>query len=118
MTVSCDKVLPVQTKIHGDGVLMIHPGESPTSVLFRTDGHVDRFSCEVETTNEKADVIVKFYLDSRLVKTIRVVGQGVKRKVSIPCVNVKQMGIEVDKNGDISFDTTLFRAIKFTRHTL
>lgn len=118
MTATCDKVLPVQAKVHEDGVLMIHPGASPTAVTFPLDGRIDRFSCEVETTHEKADVIVKFYLDYRPVKTVRVAGKGVKRKVSIPCANVRLLGIEVDKNGDLSYDTTLFRSMKFTRHTL
>ena len=117
ITATCDQSQPVQYRVYPNRAFMIHPGESPTSLTFRLNGCIDRFSCTVETVNEKADVIVKFYLDERGVKTIRSVGKGRVRKVSIPCSKAGYLRIEVDKNGSVSYDTTLFQAIKFTRHT-
>lgn len=114
MTAVCDNVIPVQSKIFPDNVVMVHPGMKPTRVFFRLNQRVDRFSCTFGLTHEKANVIVKFYLDDRLVKEVHAAGKFKKYEVSFPCSNAQQLSIEVDKNGDISFDTTIFRALKFT----
>ena len=110
----CDNAIKGQVKLYPGNVIGLHPGRKPTSVIFPLRQCVDTFSCQVEPADVKTDVIVKFYLDDILVKVIHAAGKGNNHSVSFSCSQARQLRIEVDKNGDMSYDTTRLGSIKFT----
>ena len=114
MKTVCDKSFPVQVKIYSRDMLYIHPGKKPTSVIFQMSRCIDYFSCNVKMQHKKADVIVKFYLDEKLVKTIHAVGNDKIHKISFPCSKAGQLRIEVDKNGTSLCDGMVLKSVSFT----
>ena len=114
MKTVCDKALPIQTKIYPPKQLFIHPGHKPTSAIFQLNRRIDKFSCDLQMQHPKADVIVKFYLDEKPVKTIHAVGKDEIHKISFPCSKAGQLRIEVDKNGSLICDGTVLKSVSFT----
>jgi len=109
----CDNAIPDQVKIYPNNQLLLHPGQKPTSAIFQLNRCIDKFSCNLQMHYEKGDVIVNFYLDDRLVKSIHVTGKDLFRKIVLSCANAGQLRIEVDKNGNMTCDGMVLNSVSF-----
>lgn len=114
MKTVCDESRYSKVKTRPGNTLLLHPGRKPTSAIFQLNRQIQKFSCIIYTQHEKADVIVKFYLDDKPVKTLRVTGKNHTHKISISCSKAQQLRIEVDKNGTLLCDGTVLKSISFT----
>lgn len=115
MKTVCDGTRYSVVKPLSGNTLLIQPGQKPTSVIFQLNRQINNFSCSIYTQFEKSDVIAKFYRDDKPVKTLRVAGKNIIHKISIPCSKkAKQLRIEIDKNGSVSYDRVILQSISLT----
>lgn len=95
--------------------IFIHPGEKPTSVIFQLGRQVNEFSCRITRYHKKGDVIINFYLDDKLVKTVAATGELKDIDVNLLCSGANGLRVEVDKNNKLYCDGILVKNLSFIK---
>jgi len=106
--VECDSAIAGQFVEYDGGVFSIHPGEIPTVVTFDVVGNPSEISFDANIPDKRGDVIVCVRVDGVAAHAVGM-SRGCHRKLTVGTVGARNIAIEVDKNGELAYDTVVLR---------
>lgn len=106
-----DSVLEKQFVEYPGGVYSLHPGESPTTVVFDINGSPAEILIDANMPGEGGDAMIRVLVDDVVDDEVHMSG-GCSRQIRAKTRGARRIAVEVDKNGDLLYDTVVLRNIR------